>query len=228
MTWPPETVLGMLGEGTRDELISLGTPREYSTGSSLFTEGDTSNYLVALRSGWVKVIATTEEGGLSLLTLGSRGDLIGEQAALEGKPRSATVVCASVVMAYVIKQEKFMQFLASHPDAHLAVTRALSNKLRWATRRRVDFSGTPVPVRLARILSELARKNSRPTTAGTELGYALTQSEIAALVGVSEPSVQRALRTLRQDRVLTTKYRRIIIQDMSALNGIAGPDWSAG
>jgi len=59
----------MLGEGTRDELISLGTLREYSMGSSLFTEGDTSNYLVALRSGWVKVVA-----------LGSRGDLIGEQA----------------------------------------------------------------------------------------------------------------------------------------------------
>jgi len=70
----------MLGEGTRDELISLGTLREYSMGSSLFTEGDTSNYLVALRSGWVKVVATTEEGGLSLLALGSRGDLIGEQA----------------------------------------------------------------------------------------------------------------------------------------------------
>jgi CRP-like cAMP-binding protein len=83
-----------------------------------------------------------------------------------------------------------------------------------------------VHVRLARVLSELARKNSRSTSAGIELGYALTQSELAAMVGVSEPSVQRALRILRDSGVLTTGYRRIIIRDMSALKRIAGPGWN--
>ena len=217
----------MLSESARDGLLSLGMLREYSTGSRLFMEGGTSKHVIALRAGWVKVVADTEEGGQALLALCSRGDLVGEQAALENEPRSATVISAIQVMAYVIPQGTFLQYLTDHPDAHLAVTRALSTKLRWATRRRVDFSGSPVHVRLARVLSELARKNSRSTSAGIELGYALTQPEIAAMVGVSEPSVQRALRKLRDIGALNTGYRRIIIRDMSALKRIAGPGWNS-
>jgi CRP/FNR family cyclic AMP-dependent transcriptional regulator len=216
----------MLSESARDGLLSLGVLREYSAGSRLFMAGDTSKHVIALRAGWVKIVAETEEGGQALLALCSRGDLVGEQAALENEPRSASVISASPVMAYVIEQRTFLRYLADHPDAHLSVTRALSTKLRWATRRRVDFSGPPVHVRLARVLSELARKNSRSTSAGIELGYALTQSELAAMVGVSEPSVQRALRILRDSGVLTTGYRRIIIRDMSALKRIAGPGWN--
>ena len=191
-------------------------------------EGDTSKHVIALRAGWVKVVAETEEGGQALLALCSRGDLVGEQAALENEPRSASVISASPVLAYAIQQGTFLRYLADHPDAHLAVTRALSTKLRWATRRRVDFSGPPVHVRLARVLSELVHKNSRPASAGIELGYALTQPELAAMVGVSEPSVQRALRKLRDSGVLDTGYRRIIIRDTSALERIAGPGWHGG
>lgn len=218
----------MLSESARDGLLSLGVLREYSTGSRLFMEGDASKHVIALRAGWVKVVAETEEGGQALLALCSRGDLVGEQAALENEPRSASVISASPVLAYAIQQGTFLRYLADHPDAHLAVTRALSTKLRWATRRRVDFSGPPVHVRLARVLSELVHKNSRPASAGIELGYALTQPELAAMAGVSEPSVQRALRKLRDSGVLDTGYRRIIIRDTSALERIAGPGWHGG
>jgi CRP/FNR family transcriptional regulator, cyclic AMP receptor protein len=220
----------MLSDSAREGLLSLGAFREYSTGSTLFMEGDTSNHVFVLHAGWVKVVADAEEGGHALLALRSRGDLVGEQAALENEPRSASVTSASLVRVSVIRQGAFLQYLAEHPDVHLAVTRVLSAKLRSATRRRidVDFSGLPVLVRLARVLSELARMNSQPTSEGTELGYALTQPELAALVGVSEPSVQRALRSLRDRGVLDTGYRRITIRDMAALKSIAGPGWHSG
>lgn len=218
----------MLSESARDGLLSLGVSREYSMGSRLFMEGDRSKHVIVLQVGWVKVVAETEEGGQALLALRSRGDLVGEQAALENKPRSASVICASLVMAHVIQQGIFLRYLADHPDVHLAVTRTLSAKLRSETRRRVNFSGLGVDVRLARVLSDLVRMNSRLTSEGTELGYALTQPELAAMVGVSEPSIQRALRQLRDIGVLGTGYRRIIILDMAALKEIAGPGWNSG
>lgn len=220
----------MLSESDRDGLLFLGKFREYSMGIRLFMEGDTSKHVLVLHAGWVKVVAEAAEGGQALLALRSRGDLVGEQAALENEPRSASVISASPVTVYVIQQDAFLKYLKYHHDVHLAVTRVLSAKLRSATRRRVDvdFSGLPVHVRLARVLSELARMNSRPISAGTELGYAMTQPELAAMVGVSEPSVQRALRTLRDRGVVDTGYRRIIIRDMAALKSIAGPGWYGG
>jgi CRP/FNR family transcriptional regulator, cyclic AMP receptor protein len=161
-----------------------------------------------------------------LLALRSRGELIGEQSALEDEPRSASVISASPVTAYVIQPDDFLQYLESHSDVQIAVARALSAKLRWATRQRTDFSGLATDVRVARVLSELARMNSRLTRAGTELGYGLTQPDLAALVGVSEPSLQRALRKLRESGVLDTGRRKIVILDMARLHTIAGPEWT--
>jgi len=226
--WPPRTFLGTLSEGSRDGLLSLGAFREYAAGTRVILEGDTSTHVIAMHGGWVKVIAETEYGSQALLALRSRGELVGEQAALEGEPRSASVITASVVTGYVIQRLDFLRYLGEHPDVHIEVTRALSGKLRMATRRLIDFSGLPAHVRLARVLSELARMNSRQTSEGTELGYTLTQPELAAMVGVSEPSMQRALRRLRESGVLGTGYRKIFIRDTAALDAIAGPDWTGG
>src|SRR6516225_2713495 len=94
--WPEGTVLGALTDSSREALLSIGTLRRYPAGSTLIMEGDPSTYVVVLIDGWVKVTATTEDGGQALLALRSGGDLVGEQAALDGQPRSASVISAGV------------------------------------------------------------------------------------------------------------------------------------
>jgi CRP/FNR family transcriptional regulator, cyclic AMP receptor protein len=220
--WPGRTVLGRLPANSLAALLAAGTLRQYPAGSALLMEGDSSTGVFLLIDGWVKVTGTTEEGGLALLALRSRGDLVGEQAALDNKPRSATVTSAGVTVAREIHQSEFLRLLAEYSDVSMAVTHALSAKLRWATRRRIDFSGLSANVRLARVLSELAQLDSRQTTQGLELGYELTQPELAAMVGASEPSVHRALRQLRAAGAVETGYRRIIIRDLPMLDEIAG------
>lgn len=222
LRWPAQTLLGMLSESTREALLSLGAPRQYLQGSVLMLEGDRTTEVMALIDGWVKVVGTTAEGGHALLSLRIGGDLVGEQSALEDEARSATVISAGVTIAQVISQRDFVRFLDRRPDAGLAVSRALSGKLRWATRRRVDFSGLPVITRLARVLGELGRLYGRPTSEGIEFRYTLTQPELAAMVGASEPSVHKALRQLRVDGIVVTGYRQVVITNPAALDAIAG------
>jgi CRP-like cAMP-binding protein len=212
----------MLSETTRGELLSLGTLREYLPDNVLILEGDRTTDVIALLDGWVKVVGSTEDGGQALLSLRVSGDLVGEQAALDNAPRSASVISAGVTVAQVISQRDFLRFLEGNPDASLAVSRALSAKMRWATRRRVDFSGLSVVTRLARVLSELVRHYGRPSKNGIEFQYALTQPELAAMVGASEPSVHKALRQLRGDGIVVTGYRHVLITDPVALETIAG------
>lgn len=222
MRWPAQTLLGMLGEAAREELLGLGNPREYLPDGVLMLEGDRTTEVMALLDGWAKVVGSTEDGGHALLSLRIGGDLVGEQAALDNSPRSATVISAGVTVVQVISQQEFLRFLDRRPDVSVAVSRALSGKLRWATRRRVDFSGLPVMTRLARVLSELGRLYGRPGENGIEFGYTLTQPELAAMVGASEPSVHKVLRQLRQDGIVVTGYRQVVITDPEALNAIAG------
>lgn len=210
----------MLSESTREELLSLGTSREFPPDSVLMLEGDSTTDVMALIDGWVKVVGSTEEGGQALLSLRVGGDLVGELAALDSKVRSATAISAGVTAAQVVSQRDFLRFLDRKPDASVAVSRALSGELRWATRRRIDFSGLPVLARLARVLSELGNLYGRRTPDGIEFHCTLTQPELAAMVGASEPSAHKALRQLRNDGVVITGYRKVVIADPAALTGI--------
>jgi CRP/FNR family cyclic AMP-dependent transcriptional regulator len=216
-------VLGSLPTPARDALLSLGIQREFAAGTTLIMEGDTTTEVILLIDGWVKVMGVTEDGGRALLDLRSGGDVVGEQSSLEGRPRSASVISAGATLVHVIGQGEFVRFLQESPEASLAVSRALSAKLRWATRRRLDFSGLPVRVRVARVLSDLVQLEGRPVSGGIELGYQLTQPELAAMVGASEPSVHKALRQLRLSGVIVTGYRRLVISDLESLAALAEP-----
>jgi CRP-like cAMP-binding protein len=219
--WPSQTFLGMLPQDTRRQLLGLGSPRDFLPGAILMLEGEESTSVVVLTSGWVKVTGTTEQGGQALLSLRVGGDLVGEQAALDGGPRSATVISASLTSAYVIGQEDFLRFIDHSQQASVAVSRTLSAQLRWATRRRIDFGGLPVIARLARVLGELGLQYGKRTPQGIEFGYLLSQPDLAAMVGASEPAIHRALRQLRLDGVVTTRYRQVVITDPVRLTAIA-------
>jgi len=107
---------------------------------------------------------------------------------------------------------------------HQVVSSTIGAKLRSATRRRVEFGGCSVAVRLARVILELERAYGGLTPDGRRhVGVALTQPELAALVGAAEPTVHKALRDLRHRGVLDTGYRTIVIQDLEALRQAANP-----
>lgn len=224
-SWPRWSFLGALSPSALAALFAVGTQREFAAGSTLIMEGDACTDVIVLIDGWGKVIGLTADGGRALLELCFGGDLVGEQAALEGLPRSASVIAVGPTVVHVVGRDDFLRFLIDSPAAGVALSRMLSAKLRWATSRRVDFSGLPVLVRLARVLSELAQFEGAPAGSGISFGYTLTQPELAEMIGASEPSVHKALRQLRSRGVIETGYRRIVIRDPAALRAIADSAW---
>ncbi|MDH2424190.1 Crp/Fnr family transcriptional regulator [Sphaerisporangium sp. TRM90804] len=220
--WPRGSLLGSLPEPVRDEMLGLGRPRQFTTGETLILEGDRSTDVFLLVDACVKVTANTESGRVALLGIRVGGDLVGEFAALDGLPRGATVAAAGPCLVQLISQDAFLGFLQRSPEAALAVNRAVVNKVRWTTRRRVEFGTFSTPTRLARVLVELAWSYGEPVREGIMIGVALTQPELAALVGAADPTVHKTLTLLRRQGVLGTGYRRIVVHDMRRLQAFAG------
>ena len=220
-SFPAGSFLAKLPETSRSGLLGLGTLREYPPGKVLIREGEATAHAFVLVTGFVKVTATTPEGHLALLAIRAAGELIGELASLDGQPRVATVTCAGRVRARLVPQPDFRRFLAGHPDVALAVGSSVGAKLRWATRRRVDFGSREVRIRLARVLLELADAYGTAGRAGAEIGVDLTQPELAGLVGAAEPTVHRALAGFRHAGLVGTGYRRITVVDRARLEALA-------
>ncbi|MCC3769575.1 Crp/Fnr family transcriptional regulator [Streptomyces sp. UNOC14_S4] len=206
-------------------MIALGQPARFTGGERLLREGELGSHVFLLLSGWFKVLARTEDDRDALLAVRAGGDIVGELACFDAQPRVATVVAAGTGAAKRISSQDFLAFLAFHEEAAQAVMRAVAGKLRWATRRRQEFGSCAVPTRVARVLGELARVYGQAGDTGIAIGVSLTQPELAELVGASEPSVHRVLRAFREQEIIETGYRRILVRDFPELSRIAGTVW---
>ncbi|MGW2541277.1 Crp/Fnr family transcriptional regulator [Kitasatospora sp. NPDC001574] len=203
------------------ELGRLGTRRIYSPGEALMIEGEPGDRVALLLTGCVKVVAATEDGSEALLAVRLPGELLGEMAVLDGDPRSATVLAVRTSTAREIAGPAFLAFLADRPAAALAVQRSLSHKLRAATRYRVDAGCGTVLVRLARTLTTLLRSYGTPTEDGLRIDIPLSHADLAALSQLSPASVERSLRTLRNQGAVRTSYRQLVVKDRTLLSKAA-------
>jgi CRP/FNR family cyclic AMP-dependent transcriptional regulator len=221
--WPPTGFLGQLSEQTRAAAVRLGTPRSFAAGEILLLEGAPSDSAVLLLTGLYKVVGSLGSGREALVAIRVGGDIVGELGLADGQPRVATVRAVGPGAGRRIGERDYHAFLDSHPDAARAVNRAVAGKLRSATRRRVEFATFSAVTRMARVLRELSATHGTRTPEGVLIGVALAQSELAALIGVAEPTVQRVLATMRREGVLDTRYRSIVVLDELRLAELAQP-----
>ncbi|GAA3765550.1 Crp/Fnr family transcriptional regulator [Salinactinospora qingdaonensis] len=216
-SWPAKSVVANLTPEQREELLSLGRRWEYAAGQALITQGDKGTHVFVLLSGHVKVVKEADSGRTVLLAIRSRGDLVGELAGMDNSVRMARVVAVGAVAAHVMPFEEFDAFLQRTPSAFRVVNASIAAKLRSATDKIIDFSSQEVAVRLARTLLRILDDHARPAAEGTAIGIPLSQPELAAIVGASEPAVHKALAELRRRDVLSVGYRSYVVRDLSAL-----------
>jgi CRP/FNR family transcriptional regulator, cyclic AMP receptor protein len=217
--WAPGSLLAQLSAAQQQIVLGLGQPRQYHTGDALLSQGDPSKFVVIIIDGYVKITAVTGDGAESLLAIRTAGDIVGEQAALDLLPRSATARAADAVLGRVVTKQEFDRCLRDHPDIAQALNRAISAKLRLSTQRRIEFR-RDTKARLAQVLAELYYGSPGRRRDGN-MAVLVTQSELAGLIGASEPAVHKAIRALRDAGAIGTGYGRLVIRDIEVIREIA-------
>jgi CRP/FNR family cyclic AMP-dependent transcriptional regulator len=133
---------GMLSSLAADQavvLCRLGTPVHLQPDSTLFNEGDVSGKVALLLSGRIRASSLTEEGHEVVFGVMGPGDLIGELSALDGRPHSATATVMETADVLVIPAADFKAYVEAHPQMALLLIKILSDRLRGADRKRVEF-----------------------------------------------------------------------------------------
>ncbi len=212
--WRPGTFLARMDKRVRNELLTLGRTKRYDAREVLLEQGDDGTEVVLLLSGQVRVTARKGDGPEVLLATRVSGDVVGELAAADGRPRSATVTAENDVLGCVILRERFQRFLLDHPGAALLLSRTVGEKLQAANDRRLELGGYSVMVRVARILNEAVE------TSGSAV-VRLTYAELARRAMAAEVTVGQRLRELRDGGVVDTAYGRITIRRPDELRRIA-------
>src|SRR5690349_10278821 len=127
----------LLKDDEAAEFIRLASRRAWERGGILFHQGDESDSVLVLVSGRVKAYCDTAGGTEVLLAVREPGALVGELAAIDQRPRSATVEALEPVTALVLALPAFQDFLRAHGRIALLVAQIIAERLRDADRKRV-------------------------------------------------------------------------------------------
>lgn len=214
--------LDVLSGEEREWLQSRGIVRSFPAGAALFHEREESDRVMFLVSGRVKVASTSDEGRERVLAFRGPGEVLGELSALDGRPRSASVLAIDDVQALVIPTADFRHFLERRPKVAFFLLRKLIARLREADRKRLEFGDTDTIGRVAARLTELAERYGSVTAAGVRIDLPITQEELASWVGSSREGVNKALRTLEQLGWIDVERRSITVLDGEELRRRAG------
>ncbi|MDQ3154108.1 MAG: Crp/Fnr family transcriptional regulator, partial [Actinomycetota bacterium] len=180
-------------------------------------EGTRSDTVVLVISGRLKVIASAADGTEVVLAVRGPGALLGELAAIDEQPRSASVRAMEPVEILTVGSGEFTTFLHAHPRTMWLLLRILTGRLRDADRKRAEFGVYDTLSRVAHRLVELADRFGEPTESGIRITLSFTQEELAGWVGASLEAVTKALRILRDRGYLQTQRRTVTVLDIDRL-----------
>jgi CRP/FNR family cyclic AMP-dependent transcriptional regulator len=203
-----------------EAFVGVGVPRRYARGQALMHMGQVPREVYLLRSGHVKVSATTPTGRELLLAIRGPKELVGELSALDDQPRSATIVAIEPVEALALGHGRFRALVTEQPELALQVMRLLTERLRDADSKRVQLGGYTTLARVAFCLLELCERFGSAAVGGVEIALPVSQDELAGWAGASLESVARALATMRGLGWIETGRRAIRVRNLDAIRQV--------
>lgn len=186
-------------------------------GDSLFRKGEEGHSLYMITAGKIKILRHSRDGDEMILAMLSAGDFCGEMALLDGMPRSADAVAVEETHLYGLNRKDFLSYVLNNETAVKAILSALSKRLRKADDFLEDIFFLNVAARLAKKLIELGSSNGFKEDEGGPIRISVTQKDLAGMIGSTRESVNKELRSLRENRLITLSGNAILINDLEAL-----------
>lgn len=135
-----------LSPSDADALAALAQEEVYQKGQTVFRERDPGGKLYLILMGVIEVSKTSGGGAPMTLARLGRGEILGEIAAFDGGPRSATAVAGVVAETRLASWEvtAFHRYLSARPQAATLILTGLLRKLGTRLRQTSEAVQTLV------------------------------------------------------------------------------------
>lgn len=205
-----------LREGDLATLVNDLRMREYARDELIFRQGDTSHELYIVVEGKVRIFKISPAGGETSINIFSTYDVIGEFAALDDQPRSATAKAILPTSLLQMMQDRFLYHMQTIPDLSMAMSKLLVCKIRWTAAYAETIAQYDAAGRLLHILLLYNDQFGQAIDSGKryELDLALNQADLASLVGARREWINRILRDWHKRRLIDYNAGKIRILDL--------------
>lgn len=190
--------------------------RSFAPREAIIDHLDTSNDVFFLLTGNARVTIRSADGkAVSFRELGP-GGMFGEYAAIDGRPRSATVEALTPCLVVSMRGTAFRELAVTEPKVAKILLEHFVREIRELTTRVYEFSTLAVRNRVQAELLRLARLTA-PEGKTARIVPAPTHAEIASRTSTHREAVTRELNHLAKKGLLEQRSRELWITDLDRL-----------
>ena len=205
---------------TESELAFLSqraVPRSFSSGETVFGEGEPCAGLYVVESGHVRIFKSSVSGREQVLSVDGPGSSIAELPVFDGGNYPASVTAVDDTTLLFVSKQDFQALCLAHPQVALKVLRVVGARLRRLVGIIEELSFTTVRHRLSSFLLRLARTEGKRTADGVEVTLPVSNQELASQIGTVRELVSRNLSRFQSEGLIRIDGRSVIIHDLKAL-----------
>lgn len=225
-----EAITAGMPEALASRLLADARTVRAQAGRTLVSLGAGSTQVYIILEGRAQAKLFSIAGREVILRDLPAGTLFGELAAIDGRPRSASIVALTDCTLAGIDAAGFRAALAELPVAATWIAERLTAQVRELTEKVFELNALQVRNRLHCELLRLCRTAAADQGSVT-LDPSPTHADLASRVGTHREAVTRELSFLIKHGIVAQGRRRITVRDVPALVELvrnAGGDISIG
>lgn len=192
----------------------------FSAGDLIFKEGQFPTGMFIVSTGKVKIFKTGTEGREQILRFAREGDIIGYRSLLGRDHYHCSAMAIGEVQICFMPMDLILLLIEKNFHLGMRFMRQLALDLKHAEERTLQIAQKHVRERIAEALLLLVETYGFEEDRIT-LSVRLSREEIAGIAGTVRETAIRLLSEFNAAGIIRLNGRKIVINDMNKLAGIA-------
>lgn len=179
-----------------------------SRGELLFEQGAPAASFYQVQRGKVKMVSTTEQGREFVQGMFADGQSLGEPPFFAESAYPASAVAVEPSTVWCCSRGQFLALLAEHPDVHLELTRALSERLIYKSMMLAEIAVEEAEHRLTTLIEYF--RATQAVVPDEPYRVPLTRQQLADMTGLRVETVVRTVKAMEQKGLLRIEEGKVI------------------
>jgi len=210
-----------LGDAALDDILSEATSQLYSSGETVFEQGDIAAHFFVLLHGRLKVSQVTEDGQQVMVRIINPGDLFGIAKALQRPDYPGTAKAAADSVALSWPMESWNRIIEAHPKFTVRAMQTMGQRLQEAQGRLRELATEEVERRIAHTVLRLVQQSGKKEADGLRIDFPISRQDIAEMTGTTLHTVSRTLSAWEQAGIVRGGRQKLSVIDPHQLLLIA-------
>ena len=216
-----DSVLEGLPEEDLDLLNKNMVSHTYKKGEILFREGSYPTGIYYIKKGKVKKYKTDKEGREQIFYVCKKGELLGYHALISEEKYTDTATTIEESIIAFIPKDDFLKAIQISSILSNRLLKCMSHEFGVLVNSLTIFAQRTVRERLALSLTLLRDKYKKDDQGKKPVELDLSRDDLAKFVGTARETLVRVLHDFKEEGLITTNGRKIILKKPLEISKIA-------